>query len=48
LDEAGGRAGTFAAEAFWDDPEWARPVIAALDPDLYVQWREWLRARVGA
>ena len=47
LDEAGGRAGTFAAEAFWDDPEWARPVIAALDPELYVEWREWLRARVG-
>lgn len=47
LDEAGGRAGTFAAEAFWDDPEWARPVIAALDPALYLQWRAWLRAHLG-
>lgn len=47
LDEAGGRAGTFAAESFWDDPEWARPVIAALDPGLYLEWREWLRARLG-
>lgn len=47
LDEAGGRAGTFAADAFWDDPGWARPVIAALDPELYLEWREWLRARLG-
>lgn len=47
LDEAGGRAGTFAAERFWDDPEWARPVIAALDPELYLEWREWLRAHRG-
>jgi myo-inositol-1(or 4)-monophosphatase len=48
LDEAGGRAGTFAVETFWEDPEWARPVIAALDPELYVQWREWLRAHLAA
>jgi len=47
LDEAGGRAGTFAAESFWDDREWARPVIAALDPDLYVEWRDWLLAHRG-
>ncbi len=46
LDEAGGRAGTFVAERFWDDPEWARPVIAALDPALYLEWREWLRAHL--
>jgi myo-inositol-1(or 4)-monophosphatase len=47
LDEAGGCAGTFAAEAFWDDREWARPVIAALDPDLYLEWRDWLLAHRG-
>jgi len=47
LDEAGGRAGTFAAESFWDDTDWARPVIAALDPELYLAWRSWLSAHRG-
>ena len=47
LDEAGGRAGTFAVESFWDDPGWARPVIAALDPALYAEWRQWLCAHLG-
>jgi myo-inositol-1(or 4)-monophosphatase len=47
LEEAGGRAGTFASESFWDDPEWARPVIAGLDPGLYREWRDWLLARSG-
>ncbi len=46
LEEAGGRAGTFACESFWKDPEWARPVIAALDSELYLEWREWLLAHV--
>jgi myo-inositol-1(or 4)-monophosphatase len=43
--EAGGSACTFAHDEFWDDALWQRPVIAALDPGLFAQWRDWIRAR---
>ena len=44
--EAGGSACTFAHDEFWADALWQRPVIAALDPELFAQWRDWIRAHL--
>lgn len=44
LEEAGGHMCGFDQDDFWAEPLWQRPVIAALDPGLFVQWRDWVRA----
>lgn len=44
LEEAGGHMCGFDQDDFWAEPLWQRPVIAALDPDLFIQWRDWVRA----
>lgn len=44
LEEAGGQMCGFDQDDFWAEPLWQRPIIAALDPDLFIQWRDWVRA----
>ena len=41
--EAGGFAATFREDDFDAANPWRRQVIAALNPDLFVRWRDWLR-----
>lgn len=43
LEEAGGCMCGLDQDDFWTEPLWQRPVIAALDPGLFLQWREWVR-----
>ena len=44
LEEAGGRMCGLDQDDFWAEPLWQRAVIAGLDPDLFLQWRDWVRA----
>jgi len=41
--EAGGCAATFREDDFDAADPWRRQVIAALNPELFVRWRDWLR-----
>lgn len=43
LEEAGGHMCGFDQDDFWAEPLWQRSVIAALDPGLFLQWRDWVR-----
>jgi len=43
LEEAGGRMCGLDLDDFWEQPLWERSVIAALDPNLFLQWRNWIR-----
>jgi len=43
LEESGGRMCGFDLDDFWEEPLWQRPIIAALDPNLFLQWRDWIR-----
>jgi myo-inositol-1(or 4)-monophosphatase len=43
LEEAGGHMCGFDQDDFWAEPIWQRSVIAALDPELFKQWSEWVR-----
>ncbi len=44
LQEAGGSACSLEHDDFNTADIWHRSVIAALDPDLFLQWKNWLRA----
>ena len=44
LDEAGGHMSGFEQDDYWAGSPWRRSVIAALDEDLFLQWRDWVRA----
>ncbi|SEP07302.1 inositol monophosphatase family protein [Nitrosovibrio sp. Nv6] len=44
LEEAGGRMCGLDQDDFWTEPLWQRSAIAALDPGLFIQWRDWVRA----
>ena len=44
LEEAGGRMCGLDQDDFWEEPLWQRAVIAGLNPDLFLQWRDWVRA----
>lgn len=41
--EAGGHAATFREDDFDAANPWRRQVIAAMNPELFVLWRDWLR-----
>ncbi|MHB8355018.1 MAG: inositol monophosphatase family protein [Burkholderiales bacterium] len=45
LQETGGRYCTLEHDQFWEASPWNRSVIAALNPPLFNEWREWLRDR---
>lgn len=44
LREAGGRMATLDNDNFDATPVWRRQVVAALQPEVFVSWRDWLRA----
>ncbi len=44
LEEAGGSMCSFDQDDYWAGSPWRRSVIAALDPALFIQWRDWVRA----
>lgn len=45
LEEAGGHMASLDEDDFWaQQGTWNRSVIAALDPDIFTQWRDWVRA----
>ena len=44
LEEAGGHMCGFDQDDFWAEQIWQRSAIAALDPGLFIQWRDWVRA----
>ncbi|MBA4142300.1 MAG: inositol monophosphatase family protein [Nitrosospira sp.] len=44
LEEAGGHMCDLDQDDFWAAPLWQRPAIAALDADLFAQWRDWVRS----
>lgn len=43
LEEAGGYMCGFDQDDFWEEPLWQRSIIAALNPSLGIQWRDWVR-----
>lgn len=43
LREAGGQVCTLEDDDFDASPVWRRPVVAALDPLVFAQWKAWLR-----
>ncbi len=43
LEEAGGKMCGFDQDDYWAGSPWQRSVIAALDPELFTQWRDWVR-----
>ena len=43
LEEAGGRMCGLGLDDYWKEPLWQRSVIAALDPNLFLQWCNWIR-----
>ncbi|HSQ05738.1 MAG TPA: inositol monophosphatase family protein [Burkholderiales bacterium] len=43
LQEAGGAMCSLEQDDFWQSPLWQRSVIAARDPQLFEQWKTWLR-----
>lgn len=45
LEEAGGSMCSFDHDDYWAESPWRRSVIAALDPVLFKQWRDWVRAQ---
>ncbi len=45
LEEAGGRMCTLKKDDFDADDLWKRSVIAAIDPQLFSAWRDWIRSR---
>ncbi|MCE7916714.1 MAG: inositol monophosphatase, partial [Nitrosomonas sp. PRO5] len=47
LEEAGGHRCTLSEDDYWSGNPWRRSVIGALDEDLFVLWRDWIRSRVS-
>ena len=47
LSEAGGHMATIESDDFWSGDLWNHSVIAALDAGLFVEWKTWIRARLG-
>jgi len=35
---------TLDNDRFWETDPWQRSVIAARDPELFADWKKWLRA----
>jgi len=44
LEEAGGQMCCLNHDDYWAGSLWQRSVIAALDPGLFEQWRDWVRS----
>ena len=46
LDEAGGQYSGLHQDDFWSGQPWQRSVIAALRPQVYEDWKAWLRSKL--
>ena len=46
LEEAGGHYCGLYEDEFWGGNPWKRSVIAALRPELFADWKDWLRERL--
>jgi myo-inositol-1(or 4)-monophosphatase len=46
LAEAGGAMGTLTHDDFWADDLWRRSVVAALDHQVFQEWKTWLRQKL--
>lgn len=46
LEEAGGAMATLHEDDFWAGDPWKRSVIAAIEPELFEQWKNWVRTRL--
>ncbi|MCC7547056.1 MAG: inositol monophosphatase family protein [Burkholderiales bacterium] len=46
FEEAGGSVCSLTCDDFWADELWQRSVIAGLDPEMFAQWRDWIRSRL--
>ncbi len=46
FEEAGGSVCSLTSDDFWSDDLWLRSVIAGLEPEVFVQWRDWIRAQL--
>jgi len=46
FEEAGGSVCSLTCDDFWADDLWLRSVIAGLDPGVFAQWRDWIRAQL--
>lgn len=44
LEEAGGYMSGLVNDDYWSGSPWRRSVIAALERDLFLEWRNWVRA----
>lgn len=44
LEEAGGRMASLEGPDFWAASLWQRSVVAALDPELFTAWNDWVKA----
>lgn len=44
LEEAGGHRCALDKDDYWSGQPWRRSVIAALDQELFSQWRDWVRS----
>jgi myo-inositol-1(or 4)-monophosphatase len=44
FQEAGGLCAGLDHDDFWDGPVWQKSVVAALDPQVFAEWKSWLRA----
>ena len=45
LEEAGGAMCTLTSDDFWREDIWNRSVIAASNPELFQDWKAWIRER---
>ena len=47
LEEAGGRLATVESDEFWIASGLRRSVVAARTPELFAEWRDWIRGNRG-
>lgn len=45
-EEAGGRVAGLEGDDYWNGPPWNRTALAARTGPLFVEWRDWIRARL--
>jgi len=45
-EEAGGSVCSLTRDDFWADDLWLRSVIAGANPEIFAQWRDWIRSHV--
>lgn len=44
LEEAGGCIASIWHDDYWNEPLWTRSAVAALNPELFAQWHQWVKS----